>query len=140
MKHCVVRCSLNRQKSSQIRTNERNETVHEGIVVPIFFFVCVAAIWGAYILTRHKERMVLIDKGTGAEEIKSLYSRNRLQLQPLTNLKWGIVLVGIGIAILLAMWLQDTFMFRDGVYPGLIALLGGLGLIVFYFVARRKQE
>ncbi len=140
MKHLPARRSLIRQKRSQIRTNERNAAVHDGIVVPIFFFVCVAAIWGAYILTRHKERMVLIDKGTGAEEIKSLYSRNRLHVHPLTNLKWGIVLVCIGVAILLAMWLQETFMVRDGVYPGLIALLGGLGLIVFYFFARRKPE
>jgi hypothetical protein len=28
---------------------------------------------------------------------------------------------------------------EGGIYPGLIAVFGGAGLILFYFVARRKE-
>ncbi len=110
----------------------------EGVIGTIFFFVAVVAIWGAIILTRHKERMTLIEKGTGAEDIKSLYSRQRWSVSPLTNLKWGMILVGVGIAILLAMWLRETYMVDEGVFPGMIALLGGFALVVFYVFARKK--
>ncbi len=110
----------------------------DGTVIPIFFFAAVAAVWGAYILTRHKERMALIDKGTGAEDIKSLYSRDRSQVSPLSHVKWGMILIGIGVAILLSMWLRDAYMVGEGVFPGLIAFFGGFALIVFYFIAKRK--
>lgn len=111
-----------------------------GIVIPIFLFACIAAVWGAYILTRHKERMMLIEKGTGAEDIKSLYARDRRNFSPLSHLKWGMILIGVGVAVLFSMWLREAYMVEEGVYPGLIALLGGAALIVFYFIARRKAE
>jgi hypothetical protein len=112
---------------------------HE-IIIPVFFFVTVAAIWGAYILTRHKERMEMIQKGMGAEDIKSLYARGGWHSSPLASLKWGMVFIGVGVAVLVGMWLRDAYMVGEGVYPGLIALLGGLGLVVFYFIARRKAQ
>jgi hypothetical protein len=112
---------------------------HE-IIVPVFFFVSIVAVWGAYILTRHKERMSMIEKGMRAEDIKSLYARGAWHVSPLASLKWGMVLIGIGLGILVGMWLRDAYMVGEGVYPGLIALLGGLGLIVFYFIAPRKTE
>jgi len=109
-----------------------------GIVVPIFFFLCVAAVWGGAIITRHKERIALIEKGIAAEEIKSLYARPTWHRDPLSSLKWGMIFIGTGIAILVGMWLRDTYMVSEGVFPGLIALLAGLGLIIFYFLAKRK--
>jgi hypothetical protein len=129
------------QERVHIHNQERNTPVqvHE-VIVPVFFFVTVAAIWGGYILTRHKERMAMIQKGMEAEDIKSLYARAAWHISPLASLKWGMVLIGVGVAVLVGMWLRDAYMVGEGVYPGLIALLGGLGLIVFYFIARRKAE
>jgi hypothetical protein len=110
----------------------------EAVIGSIGLFTTVVLIWGGYILTRHKERMTLIEKGTGAEDIKSLYARQRWSLSPLTNLKWGMLLIGVGIAILLSMWLREAYMVGEGVFPGMIAILGGLALVVFYAFARKK--
>lgn len=110
----------------------------EPVIAVTFFFGTIVAIWGGFILTRHKERMALIEKGTDAEDIKSLYARERRLFSPLANLKWGMILIGVGVAILLAMWLRDVYMVGEGVFPGMIALLGGIALIVYYFIAQRK--
>jgi hypothetical protein len=111
-----------------------------GIIVPIFFFLCTAAVWGAYVFTRHRERMIMIEKGLKSDEIKSLYERGTFRLNPMSSLKWGMIFIGIGIAILLGAYLRDAYMMSESVFPGLIALFGGLGLFVFYFIANRKTQ
>jgi hypothetical protein len=110
------------------------------VIAIVFFFGSIALIWGSTILTRHKERMSMIDRGLKAEDIKSLYERQALRVDPLSALKWGIVLVCVGIAIMLGIWLRDNYFFNDGVFPGLIAAFGGAGLILFYFIASKKER
>lgn len=114
--------------------------MHDGIVVPIFFFLCVAVIWGAFILTRHKERISMIDKGLKSDDIKALYAGRIWKISPLSSLKWGMIFIGIGLAVLLASWLHNVYMWDEGVYPGLITLFGGLGLLCFYLIAQRKVK
>lgn len=108
------------------------------VLIPLTFFFTVGGIWGLIALTRHKERMSMIERGLQAEEIKSLYARASMKLSPLSALKWGIVFVGIGLAVLLGLYLRQNFEVDEGVYPGLIALFGGLGLIIFYSIAAKK--
>ena len=108
------------------------------VIVPIIFFITVGVIWGAYVLTRHKERITMIEKGLKADEVKSLYARAGGRVHPLVSLKWGIIFVAIGLAVLLGVWLRETYLVQEGVFPGLIALFGGAGLIVFYMIARKK--
>lgn len=110
------------------------------ILVPIFFFVTIAAIWGGIILTRHKERMTMIEKGLKAEEMKSLYERKPFMVNPIGSLKWGILFVSIGIGVLLGIWLSENYYHHGGVIPGLMAIFGGTGLIVFYTLAKRLQQ
>ena len=112
---------------------------HE-VAVPIVFFLAVAAIWGVIILARHKERMTMIERGLKSEDIKSLYERQTLRVNPLSSLKWGMVLVCVGIAIILGIWLRDNYMFNDGIIPGLIATFGGIGLVFFYFITKKKLQ
>jgi hypothetical protein len=110
-----------------------------GLLAVIFFFSTIALIWGSFIFTRYKERMTMIEKGMKAEDIKSLYERHAWRINPLMSLKWGIVLICVGAAILIGMWLRNAFFFDEGVFPGLIATFGGLGLVLFYVDASRKQ-
>ena len=110
------------------------------IFVPIVFFFVIAAIWGSFILTRHKERMAMLDKGLKPEDIKQLYMKGSAQVSPLGSLKWGIVFVAVGLAVILGMWVRETMYVEEGVYPALIALFGGAGLIIFYAVARKKYQ
>ncbi len=110
------------------------------VVAIVFTFGTIGLIWGSIIFTRHKERMTMIERGLKAEDIKSLYIRHTMQLSPLSSLKWGMVIVSVGIAILIGMWMHNVLMFDEGVFPGLIAAFGGLGLVLFYFVANKKVK
>jgi hypothetical protein len=112
---------------------------HE-VVVPIIFFATIAGIWIVYLIARHKERLTIIEKGLGSEEIKSLYLRGAGRPNPLSALKWGLILVGAGAGALLAMWLDRTFMLEDGVYPAIIALFGGIALVIFYLISRKRTQ
>ncbi len=110
------------------------------VLIPIVFFLTMGAIWGSFILTRHRERVSMIEKGLKAEEIKSLYERQTLKANPLFALKWGMVLICVGIAIMLGIWLRENYIFNDGIIPGLIATFGGVGLVLFYFIAAKKVQ
>ena len=109
------------------------------VLVPVVFFFTVAALWGGVILTRHKERMTMLDKGLSPGDIKQLYQRSSMQVSPYSSLKWGIVFVAIGLAVLVGMWLRGTYYVEEGIYPALIALFGGAGLIVFYVTVRKRM-
>jgi hypothetical protein len=110
------------------------------IIVPIAFFIAVVAIWGGIILTRHKERITIIEKGMDPADMKALYERHWKTANPLSSLKWGILLLCVGLGVLIGIWLRDQFFFNDGVIPGLMAVLGGAGLVLFYFVASKKTQ
>ncbi len=109
--------------------------------IPIFFFICVAIIWGAHIVSRHRERMTIIEKGLNPEELKTLYANNwRFAASPLSSLKWGILLVMVGAGLMIGLWLQETYYVSGGIVPGLMAVAGGLGLVIFYFIAPKKPQ
>ncbi len=112
----------------------------EEVFVPVILFLSIAGIFGVRILTRHKERMTMIEKGLKAEDMKSLYERATSPTNPLSSLKWGVVFVAIGVAVLLGMYLRQTYYVDESIFVALIALFGGLGLISFYVVARKKAQ
>jgi len=103
----------------------------------IFFFTSVSVVLGSWIFTRHRERMEMIDKGMKSEDIKALYSTGARNPNPLSSLRWGILAVGTGFAILAGMALHGWYGASEGVFPALITLFAGIGLILFYFIARK---
>lgn len=107
-------------------------------MIPIFFFAMVAVVLAAYILTRHKERITIIDKGLKAEDYAALYKHSARDAHPLSSLKWGLIFCLVGIGVLVGLWLRQTYSVEEGVFFGLIALGGGLGLLVFYAIARKQ--
>jgi len=112
----------------------------EPVIVTTVFFMTVVVIWGSIILTRHKERMTMIEKGLKSEDIKALYERGTRRMNSLTSLMWGMVFVGIGLAAVIGTWLNSVYNVDDGVIPALMALFGGVGLITFYLVASKKER
>jgi hypothetical protein len=109
-------------------------------LIPIFFFLSVGAVWAVFLLTRHRERTMMIEKGMQSEEIKAMYARRWFTVNPLTTLKWGMLFVGVGLAALVGIWLRENYILNDGVIPGLMAIFGGAALIFFYFIARHKEN
>jgi len=111
-----------------------------GIFVAIFLFLCIVLIWGGWIISRHKERMTIIDKGLTPEDMKALYTTWSKPASPLSSLKWGILLCMVGLAVILGVWLHSMYFLGDGVIPGLIGVFGGAGLILYYRIASKKER
>jgi hypothetical protein len=107
--------------------------------IPVIFFATIGLVTGAWIFARHKERITMIERGMGADDIKALYTRG-YRLNPLSSLKWGMVLSGIGVAVLLGLWMRSLYGVEEGIFPALITLCGGLALIIFYMIAKKKIE
>jgi hypothetical protein len=118
------------------------DPVFVGILVPLAFFAGVAAVLLKHFETRHKERMAMIEKGVNPADFKSAAPPFRLwQGSVLSNLKWGLLFIFVGIGLLVGLQLENYFRFDEGsVIFGCILITGGLALIIFYFIAAKKLK
>lgn len=101
-------------------------------IIPIAFFWMVAMI--VKIVTDNRTRQKLIDKGLVDEKVKYLYARD-LRENPLQSLKWGIVLVGIGIALAIG---QIFPMMEGPALMGLMFIFAGIAFVIYYILAKRQ--
>jgi hypothetical protein len=112
-----------------------------GILVPITLFVGVTVVLWKYFEGRHKERIVMIEKGVNPAEFKSINPVRLLQGNVFSNLKWGLLLVFTGIGMLIGYQLHNVFGLDEGpAIFGSILISGGLALIIFYFIAAKKLK
>ena len=66
------------------------------IIVPVASFIFVFLVVKAFL--DYRTRQKLVDKGLVDENVKYLFAE-KLDSQFLSSLKWGLVLIGIGIAV-----------------------------------------
>ncbi|TFF40414.1 hypothetical protein E2R66_02820 [Mucilaginibacter psychrotolerans] len=86
-----------------------------------------------------REKMAMIERGMDPRSYKP-------QPAPYQNLKWGLLLVGAGFGLFLAFLLDRTvFAGADryddqnaAIYFALIAIFGGLGLILSYRIEKKE--
>ena len=95
-----------------------------------FFFVYALVKLTSDNKIRHK----LIDKGMVDENVKFLYTQQADMRVP-NALKWGLVLIGIGAAVLIGQMVPSRM--SGEVTVGSIFLMAGLGLMLYYFIAKR---
>lgn len=105
------------------------------ILVPMSMFAMIYGI--VYIVIRKRERLALIEKGVDA----SLFSGKK---KGFSELKWGMLFVGIGLGILLGKILAAySVLGEQASMFSMICLLGGLSLMIYHFVERnivKKNE
>jgi len=109
----------------------------EETLVPITMFMSTAAVFIIWLITRHRERTSMIEKGLTSDEIKAMYHRE-VKRNPLASLKWGILFLLAGVAILLGNYLHVQFNVDEGAIIGLVMLFVGVGLLIFYNIASKK--
>ena len=101
-------------------------------LVGIAFFLVVYGIFHLYV--RRKERLALIDKGLTASIFNS-------EANVAPSLKYGIFCIGIAIGFLLGELLCEYTHINEGVaYLSMLFLFGGIGLVVYYFIARKHKR
>lgn len=108
----------------------------EGIIffsIPIAAFIMVVAI--RYL--ESKENMAMIEKGMSPAD-----RRKRHQANPTQTLKNGLLFVGAGLGLLLAIVITNMFNLNNqsstGVFFALIAIFGGAGLLAAYLYERKN--
>lgn len=104
------------------------------IFIPISMFATTALILWIYITNRNKERMALIEKGADVSLFKTKGNR-------LPSLKWGMLLIGVGIGILFGNIIAHYSSMEEEVsYFSMIFLFGGISLISYYVLAGKIQK
>lgn len=104
----------------------------EIVIVPAMFLAMVAIV---KIVSDARTRNRLIDKGLVEEGIKNLYPR---QSSPaLSNLKWGLVLLGVGLGAMVSFFTDAIS--EEGTL-GLMCVLAGLAFLVYYAIASKQDK
>ncbi|MCC6280844.1 MAG: hypothetical protein IT262_09595 [Saprospiraceae bacterium] len=112
--------------------------MHEGIIA---LFIPITITLGAFLMVwgirylENKERMAMIERGMEPKQ-------SRREVDPSRTLKNGLLFVGAGIGLLLAIVITQTFHMEEdsatGIFFALIAIFGGLGMLGAYAYERKN--
>lgn len=107
----------------------------EEILIPFVVFGAFVAI--AKIIADTRIRSKLIAQGLVDEKAKYLFMKDA-QLSRLSSLKWGLVLVGLGLALMISyIWPE---MLEDGGTFGLMFIFAGVAFLIYYAVAQKQLQ
>jgi len=114
-------------------------------LVPIFGIIFTFGIPGLIIFwaiyTKHRERMRLIEKGVTPEEARKYFNvTERRYRNNYSALKFGIILLFLGMGIFLANILSEVYNFGDGVLIGLVILFVGAAYLIYYAIVSRATK
>lgn len=109
-------------------------------LLPILIFLGAFALAFGIRYLSNKEKMAMIERGIDPGVAKA---RPQAPM-PFLSLKFGLLLVGLGIGLLLALFIsRATGIDEDqavAVYFGCLSIFGGLGLILSYAIERKWLE
>jgi hypothetical protein len=101
------------------------------VLIPLSFFAMVFGI----IYMHKRENLAMIEKGLNPKEFAN-------RPVPYKNLKWGLLLIGAGLGLLIAFFVDilmiPTRIEPVAVYFALIAIGGGLGLVSSYRIEKKE--
>lgn len=107
-----------------------NLGILSGIIISLGLFAMIFAI----VYLHKRERMAMIERGMDPRRYKA-------QSAPYQNLKWGLLMIGVGVGLFLAYLLDRTaFANQDdneAIYFALIGIFGGLGLFLSYRIEKK---
>jgi uncharacterized membrane protein YfcA len=110
------------------------QEVTRDAVVSLAAFAAVFGMVYVFLMTRHRERMTMLDRGL----IKSPFNQPQ---NGTLGLKYGMFLIGISAGILMGWVLYNYCGMEDGVsYTAMIFLFGGVSLIASYLITKKNKE
>jgi len=104
------------------------------VLIPISFFLMIFAI--IKILSDNKVRQRLIERGQIDENVKQLFAP-QTEAQHLTNLKWGMVSLAIGLALLVDSFFDSL---SDAAKVGIVLIFVGVAFLIYYQKAKQYIE
>ncbi|CAM3920730.1 hypothetical protein SAMN06265348_111158 [Pedobacter westerhofensis] len=104
-------------------------------IVSIGSFAAIFGVIYVYLVTRHRERMSMLEKGVPASPFNSIKYSNFL------TLKYGMLLVGIAVGILMGhVATYHWGVSRSTAFLAMVFLFGGLSLVLNYMIFRNNRE
>jgi len=116
-----------------------------GVMIPILAILGAFALTFGIVYMKRRERMAMIERGMDPRLYEEMKTAKRAPA-PYATLKWGLLLTGAGLGLLLAVILVTTCLSnmdddaRPAVFFSLIAIFGGLGLITSFLVEKKSYE
>lgn len=108
------------------------------ILIPLLaiggFFASVIVWVYMHYSSRYKERMALLEYGKDA----NVYNPPKRESNK--TLKYGIVAVMVGVGIFLGNMLDGLGVMEEAAYSSMMLLMGGVGLVGYYFLMEKKIQ
>ncbi len=104
----------------------------EEVLIPLIIFGSIAIIIKIVLDNRLKHK--LIDKGMVDENVKFL-NYSTAQTHRLSSLKWGMVLISLGLALSIKFIWPDVIN-EEGTL-GLMFLFAGIGFLVYFGISQK---
>ena len=99
--------------------------------ITLILFVAAAIIIYKFIVSKHKERMAMIEKGLVNSEMDSRkYSR-------VSTIRNAILFISIGIGLLLVSVIDFESFVAD---LSVLLIVGGVGFIVYYLMVLKRMD
>jgi len=112
--------------------------MHLGDLTPVLILGVI--FWGILAIVRevsqNKLRHRIVDKGLTGVNVQNLFHREAGGRQG--SLKWGILLLGVGLVLLASQIISTEF--SDEATFGVMFVTAGVCLLVYYFVAPKNAE
>jgi hypothetical protein len=70
----------------------------------------------------------------------TLPQKQRPNVNPVSALRWGCLFVGVGLGIFIANMIASVKQDNEALYPALIMIFGGAGLLVSYYIQLKLDE
>ena len=99
------------------------------IFVPVFF----ALVAITKIISDNRTKRKLVDAHVSEEVIHALFMKPRRDPELFSALKWGLVVAGVGLALVVIQVLP--YEFNEPIAYGLMFLFAGAGLLAYYGIA-----
>ncbi|MET3113131.1 NADH:ubiquinone oxidoreductase subunit 5 (subunit L)/multisubunit Na+/H+ antiporter MnhA subunit [Pedobacter sp. CG_S7] len=106
-------------------------------IVFIFLIICASAMVFGIRYMSNKEKMAMIERGIDPGISKARQAAPK----PFLSLKFGLLLVGLGIGLLFALFTTVNIEMSEeqnvAVYFGCLGIFGGFGLIISYIIEKK---
>ena len=108
-----------------------------GELIPIVLFITIGLVLSLFVISRHRERQLLIEKEVDGETLKSLYPRPK---NIYATAKWALILLFGGVGLLVGVYLDDVIGWQCNGYAfASVAISVGIGLLVWQKLYGNKE-
>ena len=105
------------------------------VLVPISIFAMSFGIAYIAIMSSHREKMSMLEKGINPQEFEAEKKKNR------DSRKGGLVLIAVGLGLFLGRVIENSDMIPGGeiAMPALICLFIGIALFAHYKMVKKEE-